>query len=174
MQFTNIELVLDLESPPTCPFCKKAGAVEATSIEIVDPPPVLVFEAFYAQDQDESSTSPFRINQEIIVTGRTYRHLVSIMSWKEHFWTVVSHNGGIWLGETSERDSLDGQLTYVGAGEYITEATIEGEEVMPEFHIYGTIDDRICMDLPSEIDGDLRPRTRTTRSKRKSNKYIRT
>ena len=143
--------------------------MEAISAELVEPPPVLVFEAFYAQEQDQTSTSPFRINKEIIVTGRTYKHLVSIMSWKEHFWTIVSHNGGIWVGETSERDCLDGQLTYLGAGEYVTEATVQGEEVTPEFHIYGAVDDGMCMDLAREIDREVRPRTRRTRSKQKSN-----
>jgi hypothetical protein len=105
-------------------------------------PPVLIFNATlpgspYASN-DECESYPFEVSDRIVVNGKQYRHLVTLMSATNHFWAVVNIDSNIYYGGVTTDQT---QLIYQGPAPFVAQKSIWGQRTQSNYHIYGACED---------------------------------
>lgn len=72
--------------------------------EIAQLPSLLIFDGVFPAHSDDEryqldaeETQNFTANSTIDIQENIYEHLATIMTWKGHFWTVISHDGQLWF-----------------------------------------------------------------------------
>jgi len=134
---------------PYCEGCRHQKHISFAKTSIVNPPPILILEPVYPSSSNPNDiygkktsfgeSYPFRVSEYITLGDVKYIHMMSIMAWPNHFWSVANIDSNIYFGEIKTNQKY---LLHRGAAPYITQWKEENHPVQPMYHIY-----RVCVDL---------------------------
>jgi hypothetical protein len=105
-------------------------------------PPVLIFEATLPESPyaltEACESYPFEVSDRIVVNGKQYRHLVTLMSVTNHFWAAVNIDSNIYFGGVTTDQT---HLTYHGPAPFVAQQSLGGQRTQSIYHIYGACED---------------------------------